>query len=402
MSDYGVTPEGWSSKRLLDILQESEENLSTIEDLQTGNKLNPNFNSDDPAMQIVKVPLNQTSLAWEATKLAYDQYNPSNAVGPSLDAIGQVTGISRLPATAAVIEIELTGTIGATIPAGQTISDQFDTLFFTTDEEVIFSSTTETSTATATITGPQIISTGQIDKIVTPVAGWDSVTNTGQLTLGTNEETDEAFEARRQLSNAAPSAAPADSVYANLANIEGVEYARVYINNSLATDSRGIPAKNQSVVIQGGDDTEIAKTILARSGATAEFFGSTTVTLYDLQGEPTPVSFSRPIPVPMTVIVDITVTNATLFPTDGPELIKDNIILYAQSGADALGTTSGFNEDGFPPGVNVTVSRLYTPVNAVPGHQINALTVNGVTTEVPINFNEVAEFTDANITVTVS
>lgn len=130
-----------------------------------------------------------------------------------------------------MIETEFTGTIGATVPVGQTLSGQFDTLFFTTDESVIFESTTETSTATATVTGQQIIATGQINKIVTPFVGWDGVINTSQLTLGTNEENDETFEARRQLSDSAPSLAPADSVYANLANLEGVEYVHMYINN---------------------------------------------------------------------------------------------------------------------------------------------------------------------------
>ena len=54
MADYGVTPEGWEAKRLADILDEAGVELAEIVDPKTGNRLNPDFNSDDPAMQIVQ------------------------------------------------------------------------------------------------------------------------------------------------------------------------------------------------------------------------------------------------------------------------------------------------------------------------------------------------------------
>ena len=152
----------------------------------------------------------------------------------------------------------------------------------------------------------------------------------------------------------------------------------------------------------GGNDTEIAKTILQRSGCTAEFFGDIEVILFDAQGEPNPVRFSRPTQVPMIVDVDITVVNTAIYPTDGDQQIKDNIVLYSLEGADAFGITDGFDQNGFPPGTDVIVSRLYTPVNQVPGHRINSITVNGSTTQIPIAFNEVAIFDASNITVTVS
>ena len=76
MSDYGITPEGWQSKRLADVIDEASIQLAEIVDPKTGNRLNPDFNSDDPAMQIVSVPLNQTALGWEAAQLANDQYDP--------------------------------------------------------------------------------------------------------------------------------------------------------------------------------------------------------------------------------------------------------------------------------------------------------------------------------------
>jgi uncharacterized phage protein gp47/JayE len=392
MADYGATPEGWEAKRLADILDETGAELAEIVDPKTGNRLNPDFNSDDPAMQIVQVPLNQTAEGWEAAQLAYNQFNPLLAVGPAVDGLLTLTGISRLPSTPTILSIEMTGTAGATVLAGQTISDVFDSNLFTTDQTVTFDvSGVATATATATVNGPIIVTNGTITKIKTPQPSWDGVTNV-----------DTQAEVRRRRSNAAPSAAPSDSVQANLANLEGVTFARVKINNTLTTDADGIPAKQQACIVLGGNDTEIAKTILQRSGCTAEFFGDIEVILFDAQGEPNPVRFSRPTQITMTVDVDITVVNSAIYPTDGDQQIKDNIVLYSLEGADAFGITDGFDQNGFPPGTDVIVSRLYTPVNQVPGHRINSITVNGSTTQIPIAFNEVAIFDASNITVTVS
>ena len=403
MAEYGVTNEGFQAKRLADILNETAVELAQVTDPVSGNRLNPDFNSDDPTMQIVQVPLNQTAEGWEAAQIAYNQFNPLLAQGPAVDGLLEITGISRLPSTKTILNIEMVGTAGATVLAGQTISDVFDSNLFTTNTTVIFdASGLATTTATATATGPIIVTNNTITKIKTPQPNWSSVSNISTISVGTKEEKDTPAEVRRRRSNAAPSAAPADSVQANLANLEGVTFARVKINNTLLTDSDGIPAKQQACIILGGNNIEIAKTILQRSGCTAEFFGDIEVVLIDAQGEPNPVRFSRPTQLIMNVDIDITVTNTSLYPSNGDQQIKDNIVLYSVEGADAFGITDGFNQNGFPPGTDVIVSRLYTPVNQVAGHRINSITVNGSTTQIPVAFNEVAIFDASNIAVTVS
>ena len=41
MSDYGITPQGWQSKRLADVIDEASVQLAEIVDPKTGNRLNP-------------------------------------------------------------------------------------------------------------------------------------------------------------------------------------------------------------------------------------------------------------------------------------------------------------------------------------------------------------------------
>ncbi len=402
MADYGVTPEGFAAKRLSDILSESKVELSEVQDPRTGNKLNPDFDSSDPAMQLVQVPLGLLADAWMATQLAFDQWDPSKAVGPALDGIAQLNGLERKKATPTIIQIELTGTDGNTVPAGQQISDEFDTNVFVIDSGVTFDATgVATTTATAVEKGVLIVSDNTITKILTPQGGWDSVTNISTVVVGINLETDLDFELRRRVSTMAPAAAPADAVYANVANVDGVKYCRVYINNSLVADANGIPAKSQSVVVEGGDDLEIAKTILQRSGCTASFFGTTSVILNDAQGTPYDVRFTRPTKIQMDVDIVITISDPAFWPSDGIEQIQKSIVEYAVGGADAIGAEPGFNPDGFPPGEPVVVSRLYTAINKVNGHRIISVTVNGSTTEVPIAYDAVADFDESNITVTI-
>ena len=415
---FGVTEDGFNSKRLADVIEEAETDLALIVDPISGESLQPDFSSDDPAMQVALVPLVGVADSWEATKLVFDQFSPSLSVGPSLSGLVQINGIERIEERASTDTVILTGSVGATIPAGSLISDEFLTQEWSLDIEVTIgvSGTEIDVPITNTITGPVTVSTAQLDRIVTPVAGWQTVSNEGEVTLGRDEEQDQELRIRRNRSTLAPAAAPAESVWANLRNLEGVTYVRVLINNSLADEDRGtplspfiLPAKNQAVIIEGGDDIKIAETILQRSGAGVEFFGTTTLDppIFDAQGEPYEISFTRPAPINIFVKLEITVTKPNIFPGDVDRLIKDAIIAYAESGADALGALTGFNQDGFGVGSLVVISRLYTPVNSIAGHKIDSLEIGlsaGSVSNLDLQTSvaEFPKFTDANIDITVN
>lgn len=405
---FGVTEDGYNAKRLADILEEAEEDLSAIVDPVSGESLDADFSSDDPAMQVAKVPLVGVADGWESSKLIFDQFNPSQATDASLSGLVQLNGIGRQEPIASTDTASLTGTPFAVIPAGQIIADDFLTQEWTTDSEVTLDVGGLGSTGiTNTVTGPIDAPAGTLTRIVTPVAGWQTVSNDGAVVLGRDEEEDADLRVRRNRSTLAPAATPSESVWANLRNLEGVTFVRVLINNTREEDSRGIPAKNQAVVIVGGDDEEIAKTILQRSGATVEFFGTTLVAIIDAQEEPFLVRFSRPDPVPIFVKIVLTVTKPNDFPSDGDELIRQAIIDYAAGGADALGILNGFNQDGFGPGSLVVRTRLFTPINSVPGHTVELLEIGLSAGTVAIqdiqtDFDQFPQFIDLNIDITVN
>lgn len=401
----GVTLQGFEPKLLAQVLTDAENQLALVTDPATGATLQPNLSSSDPAMQIAKVPLDGIAAAWEAMALVFQQYDPSKSVGVALSGLVELNGIKRQPATGSLVTLQLTGTNGTVIPAGSLVSDANNQYQWATLTAVtIPSGGTVTVTAQNQTVGPIAAAASTLTNIVTPVAGWTSVTNPNEAIAGRLEEKDSELRQRRSRSTAAPSAGPIESIYANLSNVEGVTYVRAYQNNTLATDSRGVPAKSVAAVVVGGDDLDIAYTLLARTGVTAQWFGTTTVSLFDAQDVEYQVKFSRPTPLPIYVKVQVRVTNPSVFPVDGLTQIRDAIVAYAAGGAPALGIDEGFSNSGFPPGAAILTSRLYTPINFVPGHEVVSLLVDDVnppmsSADIPMAWNQYGQFLPANIEV---
>lgn len=403
----GVSSTGFEAKRLADVNTDAEESLRTIVDPASGEYLQADFESDDPAMQVVQVPLEGVGLSWEAMQLVYQQFDPRSATGPSLSSLVLLNGISRLDAAPSSVQMLLTGTPLAPIPAGQLFSDVNNVNQWSTTEAVVIDAGgSVTVTAECTVTGPVSAPAGTLTNIVTPYPGLSSVTNPADATLGRDIETDTQLRQRQKLSTMAPASSPVESVYANLANVPGVTYARVRQNNTLTVDSNGIPGKSVAAVVVGGEPIDIAMTLLARTGIVAEWYGSSQMTLTDVQGESYVVKWTVPTPKLIYIELTLEIINPSLFPADGLQQIKDAIRAYAQGGAPALGIDDGFSETGFPPGASVIWSRLFTPINFVPGHRVVDLFIGGLpspttTDDVPVPWDQVAEFLDANIDISV-
>lgn len=403
----GVTSAGFEAKRLADVLSDAAEQLETIVDPVSGESLEPNFEAEDPAMQVVQVPLEGTGLAWEAAQLVYQQFDPSRATGPSQSGLVQLNGINRLDASPSNAQEVLTGTPFAPIPAGQLVSDVNNVnQWATTTDVVLDGSGAATVTVRCTVTGPIEAPAGTLTNIVTPYPGLASVTNPAAATVGRNLETDTELRQRRDQSTMAPAASPVESVKANVSNVPGVTYSRVRQNNKLVTDSNGIPGKCVAAVVVGGEPLDIAMTLLARTGVVAEWFGSSSLTLFDVQGEPYVVRWTVPTPAPIFIELTLEIINPQVFPADGIQQIKEAIRTYAKGGAPALGVDDGFSSTGFPPGAEVIWSRLFTPINFVPGHRVVSLFIGltaspATTDDVPVPWDQVALFLDDNINIQV-
>ncbi len=170
---------------------------------------------------------------------------------------------------------------------------------------------------------------GTLTVIETPVSGWDSVTNALDATQGQDIETDADAKVRRTQSLAFPGHSTLNAIVADLLQVSGVVAVRVFENTSMITDLSGRPAKSYEAVVQGGDDADIASVMFLTKPVGIQQVGSETETVVDSQGFSHDVKFSRPTPVNIYLILDLT-TNAE-YPINGDDLVEAAILEYGNA-----------------------------------------------------------------------
>lgn len=402
MANFGMTPEGFISKRLADIYTDLNTGLSSIKDYKTGAKPFQNISDDSILQQVIGVFAEGLSICWNAAYEASVQFDPLKNTGAGQSATVQLNAMLRKAGTYTKITLTLTGAANTSVPVGSRVTSLDRTQTFVTDFDVVIPASGEiTVTATGTEKNDVVPELGTVALIDTPISGWRAVSNTGLISAGSYEETDEELRVRQQRSTSLTSYRIIDAIRAAVVNVPGVIYARAYQNSkTFPVDDRGIPFKEVAVIAEGGDPREIADAIYLRLPTGQIGYGNTTETFYDDFGVPTPISFSRPIEVPVYVDVVLSVTNRADFPDDYEDKIKQYIIDYAQYSGAANG------EAGFPPGVDIVRTRLYTPVNLVQGHRIESLTIGTSiatlgTNDIAVAWNEVGRFKEDRIAVTV-
>lgn len=389
MSEFGISNEGFKRKRLDQLLEELNDEVKSI--------FGDNFNvsPESPDGQINGVVSESNANLWEIAEESYNAFNPSAATGVTLSNLVQLNGITRLPATSSRAQLSLSGTAGTFIPAGSLVSTSDTGDQFSTELDVTLDGAGNASVfANALNTGPITALAGTITEIDTPITGWSSVTNSADAQIGTNEETDVELRSRREQSVARDAQAIIDAIFAGVANVPGVTQTVVLENDTNVVDGNGLPPHSFQVIAVGGVDEDIADVIWLKKPAGILSFGNTTVQIIDSQGIPHDISFSRPTEIDIYVEVDL--TTFPEYPANGDELIKQAIVDYA-NGELIAGR-------GFSLADDVIYTRLYTPINSVQGHEIDALRIGTSpsptgTSNIPIGATEISNFLTVNIVV---
>lgn len=234
-----------------------------------------------------------------------------------------------------------------------------------------------------------------ITQILTPVLGWSTLTNPLAASPGALRETDEELRIRFRNTKLERSSNILDSLYSALLNLDGVTEVAIYENDTDVTDSNGVLPHSFLPVVLGGSSQLIADTIWENKPMGIRSQGNTIISITDSQGFPHDIGFERPNPVTIYMIINLSLNpeSTQAFPGDGEAQVIEKISAYAA-------TNFGVGDD-------VIYSRLYTPINEVPGHQIDSLFIG--TSPVPVGtsnivvaFNEISSFESLNITVNVS
>lgn len=351
----------------------------------------------------------------EVLQQSYDARDPAKASGYDLDVICSITGTTRSEGSYSTITtMTLTGVAGTPVPAGTRFESSTTGYRFTLDQQVTLNTDgVGSGSATCSTIGEIEADANSVTRIVDTVSGLVSATNTTAAVPGTAVESDGSLRLKRSASVGLAGNNQVDSMLGALFNVDSVRRVRIYENDTDSADVSddnpyGLPANSISPIVDGGTDDDVAMAIylkkspgviLNQAGTAVSVVVTSPVSSIMTKN----IKFSRPKYVNMVLVIKVK-DDGTLPSQETLEpLIADAILEY--SAGDLIPTEYGFKPDGFDIGENVPYSSMYTPINKVLGSYGNAyvdsMTLNGGTTNVTIDFNELSLWTTSNITVTI-
>ena len=398
---FGMTNTGFKPKRFADVLESLTEKIKNISNPDTGEYPFVNETADGLLLQFASIIAEEIATCWEQAYLASVQYDPQNASGVALRGLVQINAINPSYGSYTQISINVSGTPGTVIPEGSRIASTDGSQVYQIPAAVVIPDAGSiVTTAICTETGPNDPEPGTIIQIQTPIFGWNYASNVSTTSVGTDADTDTELHIKQSRATAATSYRQVDAIIAGIMNVPGVTFARLYVNNTLTTDSRGIAGKTMAPVVVGGLDTDIAQVLRLKAGGLDNFQGNlaTPITYTGPLGDTQTIDFYRPTEVPISMKIYIMVVDSSVSPENAFDLIKKAIVEYAKY--DQSGTS------GFPPGKDVIISQLYTPINTVPGIEITFIELAGhgqsfEDSNIEIEWNEIATFKEEDITIEV-
>lgn len=237
----------------------------------------------------------------------YNAFSPATAVGDALSRNVRINGLARAvpsPSTATVILVGVSGTV---ISNG-VVSDAASNRWLLPASVTIPAAGELEVTATAELAGAIIAPAGSIHKISTPTRGWQSVSNPAAAVIGAAVETDRQLRQRQALSVALPSQSLADSMTGAVLSVPGVTHCKVYENDG-SNAANGIPGHSLAVVVTGGSNQDIARTIMNKKSLGCGLAGNTTVNFSNDYGQTVQARFYRPAVVNISAELRLRVTS---------------------------------------------------------------------------------------------
>lgn len=303
--------------------------------------------------------------------LDYNSHSPDTAIGIALDKIAAYMGIKRKVGTSSTVLLTCTGDPGTIVSYGSAIDVngyiwQLEKEFEIPDEGNIKvnASCVESGAIQAPI--------GTINKINTPTAGWKSVTNEYPATVGSDIETDSELRERLELAASGPALTNFESIITKVQELDNVIRIKGYENFTSAYDDLGLPPHSISLVVEGGDENEIANAIFKRKTPGTDTYGTTKVDVVTESNQTLTISFFRP--EYKNVNIAITITKLENYTDAVENEIKENIL---NEFADIdIGQT-------------LYASNLYYPILSAsgdissPSFFINSVSINGGMKVVP-------------------
>ena len=326
----------------------------------------------------------------------YNSFSPLTAQSDALSRNVKINGIRRLSPSFSTADLRIIGQAGSIITNGQA-EDTLGQKWNLPASVTIPVGGEITVTATAAQIGAISAAANTITKIATPTIGWQSVTNLAAATEGDPVESDAQLRRRQTNSTMIPSQTVMEGIVGAVASLEGVSRYRGYENDTATTNADGIPAHSISVVVEGGDTTQIADAIANKKPAGTGTYGTTSVTVYDQYNIPNVIKFYRPTVA--TIGVEVSLTARAGYLSTTAALIQAAVANYIE---------------GLEIGDDVFITKLFVPANLLNDPALaDTFNVTQIrikknagsfgTSNITLAFNEIADCDPAtNVTVIVT
>jgi uncharacterized phage protein gp47/JayE len=247
--------------------------------------------------------------------------------------------------------------------------------------------------------GQILVNEDTINIIETPLGGLDEINNFQEGSKGRALESDAEYRIRRLQSFQKAGAGNLEAIVSRMKNdIDGVVQVKGFENRNDVVDGDGRPPHSIEIIVDGGSISDIANLLwlIKGGGIRTHSSSGTYYDIVDSNGDLQRMFFSRPIPMYAWLKVTVSLYDEELFPIDGINQIKNNLLAY--------GNKSDI-------GLDIIPQRFFSSIYIVPGILVPtvqvAITVNpgGIpvyqTTPIPINDNWIAIFNLSRIQVTV-
>ncbi len=344
---YGVTENGFVQKPVQEIVSHINSRFRSV--------FGANFDisPEGPDGQVIGIISEEISKCWQQAEMVFNAYRPGAMQKVGLDNICELTFTKRLVNWPSRVGVRCAGQAGTLVPAGSIVSD--GTMNFKTQYDCIIPGTV---TAVATESGEYYIAANTVNKIVTTVAGWESVNNPEVGQTGVDYESDPALRIRRDRTTAHSGSAFVEAIYAALADLN-LSYIRIRDNDTGAPIGTQ-PSGTVFVVVEGGTEDEIARRIYSSKTGGVPTHGTTSVSIYDSKGYPHEIKFSRP-------------EDATIYVT-GTFKRRPGSNISSNDAARQLQTAMMKYINSLNPGDSVIWSECFKPImDATNGVQVDSL-----------------------------
>lgn len=290
----------------------------------------PDINTAPETPQGQIIDAETLAITQKDSELAFlaNMFNPKTARGIWQDALAEIYFIKRKKAVNSRCYCVLTGLNGTVIEKGSKIQSSADSTYWDLLETVtIEGNSSVTALFECESEGAVIASPNTLNKIITTVAGWDTVNNIQSATVGSLEESQQAFEKRRYDSVALNSVGTTASVFSRVNQIDDVVGCYVVDNKTNVNkiiDDYLLKPHSIYVAVIGGSNQDIAEAIYRSLSAGCDYNGNTQITVVDPHTHAKEkVTFMRP--TSQNVYIKVNVFDKDL-PDDYDTLIKNAVI----------------------------------------------------------------------------